>query len=83
MTADVESGGVLQFFVGIVENVKAVDGVVLNHREIRPQWFFSTGRIVISFYKKDLRRATLEPRQELGQNLLSASNLGVKNGLPQ
>ena len=78
VASDVKAFGVGEFFVGVVEDVKAVKGVFFDERELLAEGIFAAGGVVIAFDEGDGNGGLGEPGKEDIEDFGGASDAGVE-----
>ena len=78
MPAEVKALGIGEFLVGVVENVKAVDGVFGGEGEVVAQRVFAAGGVVVAFDDGDGDGCGGEPGEEDVEDLAGAADTGVE-----
>lgn len=77
VAAEVEAVGLVEDFVGVVEDVEAVDSDFWEERVVGSERLFSTGGIVIAFDESD--GPFFEPGKELFEDFGGAADFGVED----
>ena len=77
VSADVKAGGVVEFVVGIMKNVKSVAALIGKKGDVFAEGAAATGGVVVSFDESDGNRCVGEPRKKDVEDFGGAANASV------